>query len=147
MPIYMKIDGVDGESVAKGFEKWIEIDSYSWGASTPPASKVQFQDLHFSFNEMMPCPPLMLLCCNGKQIPNVVLKATGPQNEPYLTVTLKEVMISSYMSSGNGGSSGPPTSQVSMAFGFIEYRTYWLRKDGSQGTGRSFWNLATNTGG
>ncbi|MEO7986135.1 MAG: type VI secretion system tube protein Hcp, partial [Gemmatimonadales bacterium] len=32
---FLKIDGVDGESTRKGFEKQTEIFSYSFGASNP----------------------------------------------------------------------------------------------------------------
>lgn len=31
MPIYMKYDGIDGESKAEGFEKFIELESFEFG--------------------------------------------------------------------------------------------------------------------
>ena len=30
---FLKLDGIDGESVPEGYEKWIEVLSFSWGAS------------------------------------------------------------------------------------------------------------------
>ena len=32
---YIKIDTVDGEATQANHEKWIEIYSFSWGASNP----------------------------------------------------------------------------------------------------------------
>ena len=32
---FLKIDGVNGEATRKGFEKQMEILSFSWGASNP----------------------------------------------------------------------------------------------------------------
>jgi len=33
--IFLKLDGIDGESEKKGAEKWIEVFSFSNGASNP----------------------------------------------------------------------------------------------------------------
>src|SRR6476660_10477302 len=32
--IFLKFDGIDGESTATGHEKWIDVQSYSWGISS-----------------------------------------------------------------------------------------------------------------
>jgi type VI secretion system secreted protein Hcp len=144
----MKFDGIDGECTTKGFEKWIEVDSYSWGVSNPGTGRAQFQDLHFSCHEMKPAPDLMYFCASGMHIPQVILKSTSPQDgHQYLTVTMKEVLISSYMSGGSGGSTQPPDSEVSISFGFIDYRTFSQRGDGSTGAQHRYWNIDDNTGG
>jgi len=40
MPIYMKIDGIDGKVTEKDHEKWIEVDSIQWGVSRSISSAV-----------------------------------------------------------------------------------------------------------
>ena len=34
MPIFMKFEGVDGNVTAKGYEKWIEVQSMQFGGLT-----------------------------------------------------------------------------------------------------------------
>lgn len=32
MPIYMKVDGIDGSTTAVGYEDWITVDAVQWGS-------------------------------------------------------------------------------------------------------------------
>ena len=32
MPIFMHYDGIDGNVTAKGYEKWIEVQSFQFGS-------------------------------------------------------------------------------------------------------------------
>lgn len=33
--MFLQVDGVDGDVTAQGYEKWIDIESFSWGVSNP----------------------------------------------------------------------------------------------------------------
>ncbi|MGB8928487.1 MAG: type VI secretion system tube protein Hcp, partial [Pantoea agglomerans] len=55
--MYLKVDGITGESKDSNHTGWIDIDSFSWGASQPGnmsvgggggAGKVNFNDLHIN---------------------------------------------------------------------------------------------------
>jgi type VI secretion system secreted protein Hcp len=35
MPIYMKVDGIDGSTTAHAFDGWITVDTVQWGSSRP----------------------------------------------------------------------------------------------------------------
>ena len=71
---FLKIDGIDGESVDSKHAGAIEPLSFSWGLSQAGsfatgggagAGKVQFQDFHFTSNTSKASPKLMLACASG----------------------------------------------------------------------------------
>lgn len=134
---YLKFDGIDGESAVSGYEKQIEILSWSFGASNPTAAsgggggtgKVSLQDFHFTMRLNSSSPPLMLACAKGTHIPTATFRflkptSTGGQQE-YYTVTLEDVLISSYTSSrspADGATSdGIPVERVSLNFTKIRF--------------------------
>ena len=104
---FLKIAGVDGESVDAKHQGEIEVESFSWGetgapvtwsGSGPAAGKTQAQDLQFVKKIDKSSPLLMLGCATGQQFKHAVLtirKAGGSQQE-YLKITLDTVLISSY---------------------------------------------------
>jgi type VI secretion system secreted protein Hcp len=71
-------------------------------------------------------PILMKACADGKHFPEVVLTATRStkgQPQTYLTITLENVLISSFQTSGEGSDTGDTqeVENVSMVFGKIKF--------------------------
>ena len=136
---FFKFDGIDGESAVSGYEKQIEILSWSFGASNAStvsggagSGKVSMQDFHFTTRVNSSSPPLMLACAKGTHIPTATFRllkptSTGGQQE-YYVVTLHDVIVSSYSSSrspADGATSdGVPVEKISLSFIKIqmEYR-------------------------
>ena len=135
---FLKIDGIKGESQDASHRDEIEINSWSWGASNPVfaggggTGKVSMQDFHFVCNHDKSSPLLMLACAQGAtgtHIPKVVLtvRRTTPTGAPeeYLTITLEEVLVSSFSSSApppSGGAQTPPTQSISLNFTKITFQ-------------------------
>src|SRR5262245_25086495 len=113
---FLKMDGVDGDSEDAKMKGQIDIDSFSWGVTNQGthafgggggAGKASFQDFHFVMKVNKASPKLMLACATGQHIPKATLsvrKAGGGQ-EVFLTVTLTDVLVSSYQTGGSEGSS------------------------------------------
>lgn len=154
MPIYMKIEGVDGDVSTAGHEKWIEIQSWSWGATQLTghgggggggAGKVSLSDFSIVKSLDKASPKLFLACCNGKHFSSVKIECTRDSNDreqTYLRYELKEVMVSSWQTSASDGS-GVPTENVSL--NYAEVSMNQQNRDGS--TGGATWNIKTNRGG
>ena len=129
--MFLKIDGIKGESQDKKHKDEIDLMSWSWGASNAGshsagggggAGKVSMQDFHFTMQLNKATPELMLACATGKHIPSAVLvcrKAGGEQQE-YLEVKFSDLLVSSYQT-GNGGGGDIPVEQISLNFSKIEY--------------------------
>jgi type VI secretion system secreted protein Hcp len=127
---FLKLGTLKGESVVKGFEDQMQILSWAWGmsqtgtthaASGGGAGKVDVQDLQISKNMDAASPNLALACCKGTHYDSATLtmrKAGGTALE-YVTLTLTDVLVSSYSVSSGGGDLLQDT--VSLNFGKFKY--------------------------
>jgi type VI secretion system secreted protein Hcp len=112
--MFMKFDGIDGESKDAGHPSAHDVLAWSWGMSQSGSAhvgggggsgKVSIQDLSFTKYIDKGSPDLMLNCCQGKHIPKATLfvrKAGGDPLE-YLKVEMEEVLVSSVSTGGSGG--------------------------------------------
>jgi type VI secretion system secreted protein Hcp len=139
--IYIKFDGVDGESAAVGYEKHLEVLSWSWGATNSSsiiggggggAGKVSMQDFHFTCKVNSASPALMLACATGQHIPTATFRfvrtSSSGKPEEYYVVTLSDVMVSSFSSSRPAPTSTTtapdpaPVEKVTLNFTKIEFK-------------------------
>jgi type VI secretion system secreted protein Hcp len=125
---YLKIDGVDGESTARGFEGWIEIESFYWGATQTAvvggggggAGKVVVSDFTLVKRVDKASPRLFQACVTGLHASSAVLAAKrGDTNATYLKYQLTDVLVSSFRDAGTAGE--PPLEEISLNFTRIEF--------------------------
>ncbi|HLG98915.1 MAG TPA: type VI secretion system tube protein Hcp [Bryobacteraceae bacterium] len=155
--IYLKIDGIPGESQDSQHKDWIEVMSFNHGitqnASATAASagggttaRTEHQD--FSITKLVDkaSPKLYEACSNGKHIKTVSLelfRASGDQRVKYMQIDMEQVVIS-HVSPGGGHDF--PSESVSFNYGTIKWTyTQQKREDGSGGgnvTGG--WSLVEN---
>ena len=151
---YVKFDKtIEGESVAPGFEKAIQVHSWNWGGSQTSsmgvstgsgAGKVSFSDFTITLDFDKSVPALMKGMCEGTHFTKATFSAVkaGAKNKPYLTIEFNEVFTTSV---SMGGSSEVPT--VSISFTFQKYTMdYKIQdKEGNLTTGgTSSWDLSKN---
>src|SRR5919108_4062049 len=108
--LFLKLDGIQGESLDKAHKGEIELESFSWGESNaaPPAGggggagKVQIQDLHVVAHVNKASPSLVLACATGKHLKDAVLTArkAGKGQQEFLVFKFTDVLVSSYQISG-----------------------------------------------
>ena len=129
--LFLKVDGIEGESPDQSHKNEIQLLSYSFGATQPGSAglgggagvgKVQLHDFHFTKHTDKASPKLFAACASGKHTPSVILtcrKAGGSQQE-YMKVTFSEVIISSHSISQDTGST-LPVENYTMNFTKIEF--------------------------
>ncbi|HEV2555666.1 MAG TPA: type VI secretion system tube protein Hcp [Bosea sp. (in: a-proteobacteria)] len=138
----LEIDGIKGESQDKKLKDMIEVDSFSWGVSNGGshasgtgggAGKANFQDIHFTSSVGKASPTLALSCANGKHISKAVLhvRKQGEDQQEYYTITLEDLLVSSYQSGDAAGGTTVPTDQFSLNFAKIKYEYKPQKKDGT----------------
>jgi type VI secretion system secreted protein Hcp len=121
---FLKLDGIDGDSVDRQYERWIEVLSFSWGASNTSqgqatggagSGKVSFQDFHFMMNFNKASPELLKRCASGEHIKTGVLSVRKAGEKPleFYKVRMTDILVSSYQDSG---SSELPMDSVSLNF-------------------------------
>lgn len=158
---YLKIDGVDGEVTAKGMEKWIEIYSFSFGASNPTsvsssggsgmsAGKVSVSSFNFMKKLDKASANIFQACCTGKHFTKGTLhlrKAGGDAGQGvFLEYLLTPIFVESVQWSGSSGGDDTPTESVSFNFGKIELTYNTLDAKGSPTkAGQAAWDLVKLT--
>ncbi len=128
----LEIDGIKGESHDQKHKDFIEIESFSWGASHPGSfaagggggtGKVAYQDVHFVTPVSKASPILALSCSTGKHIKfaNLIVRKAGGKQEEFYKLKIEDVMVSSYQSGAHAGSGQYPTDQFALNFAKIEF--------------------------
>ena len=153
--IFLKIDGIDGESTDVKHKNEIAILSYAWGeAQTAPAGgagggagKIAMQDFHFSMFVNKASPKLFLACAKGEHFKNAVLTVRHPGASPaeFLKWRFTDVLISSYQTAGDGATGALPADHASLKFSKIEVEYSPVKPDGTLGTPvKAGWDSKTN---
>jgi type VI secretion system secreted protein Hcp len=154
--MFMKIEGIKGESRDKAHKDEIDVLAWSWGASNSGSAhtgggagvgKVNVQDLSFTKYIDKASPELMLACCNGKHFPTatLVVRKAGEQPLDYLKIELTEAMVTSVSTGGSGGEDRL-TENITLNFAKVK-QSYQPQsatggKEGGEVT--MTWNVAEN---
>lgn len=152
---FLKLDGVTGESTDSQHSGEIELSSWSWGATNPPkigsgtggagTGRVSVSDISCTKPMDSASPFLFDYCSNGKHFTTATLtcRKAGETQQDFLVVSLEEVYISNYHTSGGGDQ---PFDNFTLAYGKI---TFDYKKQGEDGTtssvGAKSWDVRTNT--
>lgn len=135
---YLKIEGIDGESMDKDHKGWIDILSFNHSihqpkeavtGSTRRRGAVIIEDLICGKELDKSSPKIQEAVSKGKVFPNVEIQLTraGSRNKKsYYTYELKNVLITSYSISGQSDSSLP---MEEFAFSFEEIKVIYTTYD------------------
>jgi type VI secretion system secreted protein Hcp len=154
--MFLKIDGIEGESADHKHKGEIDILSYSMGATQTGtmasgggggAGKVSLQDIHFTTNLSKASPKIMEACTTGQHLKKAVLvqRKAGGKQEEYLKITLSDALVSSYQIGGSHHGDHTPVDQFSLNFAKIEVEYKEQKADGSvSGVVKGGWDVKAN---
>jgi type VI secretion system secreted protein Hcp len=139
---FLKIEGIEGESIDSKHSKEIEVQSWSWGESNAGshgagggggAGKVAMQDFHFTVNASKASPNLFLACAEGRHIKTAKLtcRKAGKDQQEYLVIDFSDLLISSFQTGGSASGNVLPLDQVSFNFTKIEMKYRPQKADGT----------------
>ena len=153
--MFLKIDGIKGESVDDKHKDEIDVLSWNWGMSQSGsahlgggagAGKVNVHDLSFTKHIDVSSPDLYLACCNGKHLKEakLVVRKAGESPLEYLVITMTDVIISSASPGGSGGEDRL-TENVSLNFAKVNVDyTAQDNKGGAAAKPKMGWDIAAN---
>ncbi|WP_211466249.1 Hcp family type VI secretion system effector [Collimonas silvisoli] len=124
--IFLKINGIDGESQDSAHKNEIEVLNWSWkitqnstmhSGSGGGAGKATVDDLTFTHNVDKSSPNLMKYCLTGKHIDSAVLTVRKAGGNPleYLKISMSDVIVTQVQPTGDNGSEGVK-EMISLAF-------------------------------
>ncbi len=149
---YIKFDGIDGEVVEHGHEKWTELTSFSnpahkSGGGSTGSVRVQgvtiFEDIQGSKYSDKTTPKLLKAMATGTSFDKVEIDVTittdtGPQ--VMMHYELKNVYITSYSIGGHG--EGRPAENFSLNYEEIKIEYFPVDAKGKRGGGIDFaWSV------
>jgi type VI secretion system secreted protein Hcp len=142
---FIKVPGVDGESKRKGFEKQIEVFSFSLGASNPSSigqgggggsGKASVSSFNFMKKSDITSPVLFQKCCEGEHFDKVVVtlnKSGGKAPVDFLKYEFEQVFVDSIQWAGSTGGDDTPNESVSLSFGKLSVTYTSQNPDGTKG--------------
>jgi type VI secretion system secreted protein Hcp len=151
--VFLKIDGVPGESADSKHKSEIDVLSYSWGVSQTGTSsygggggagKANFGDFSFMMRMNKATPKLMQACANGSHIKDATLtcRKAGDKQQEYMQYKFYDLLISSYQTSA---SSEEPTESISFNFSKMEMEYKEQDSKGQLGGSTNFkYNIKEN---
>src|SRR5580765_956445 len=112
--MFLKLEGIKGESIDHKHGGEIHIESFSWGLSQTGAhatgggggaGKVSVHDVSITKFVDKSSPALMLYCCNGKHIPNgmLIVRKAGDKPVEYMKIKLTDILVSGLQFAGHKG--------------------------------------------
>ena len=157
--IFLTLDGITGESQKQNAIGWIEVFSFSNGASNPSsvafgtgsgAGKVDLSSISLQKQLDSASPYLFDACCRGAHLAKgnmIVRESTGDTKggQVYYQYDLEEVFIDS-ISWGGAAGGGKPSESASLSFKKITITYTPQNADGTLGKKvPKSWNVTTNS--
>ncbi len=152
--IFLKLDGIKGESHDAKHKGSIAIESFQWGLEQAGtmgrgggggAGKVSFNDISIQKFADSSTPALMQACAGGTHIKTGVLtvRKAGGEQEEYYKISLNQILVSSIHN--NGAQGGDLVETVTLNFDEIKFDYKEQGGDGKLGGVVKFgWNLSQN---
>ena len=144
--MFLKITGIEGESVDAKHKGSIDIESFSWGATQQGASaggggggagKVSMQDFHFVMRASKASPKLFEAAATGQHIKEAILTArkSGGNQIEFYKIKLTDILVSSYQQAGSADAAQGPNDTFS--FNFSKIQIDYLSQDPKGAVGES----------
>lgn len=153
--MFLKLDGIKGESKDHKHKDEIHIESFSWGMSQTGsfssaggggAGKVNVHDISVTKLVDKSSPVLMLHICNGKHIKEglITVRKAGEKPLEYLKIKLTDILVSSLQEAGHGGGD-LLTENLSLNFAKFQVDYIEQKPDGSGESPVTMgWNIKEN---
>jgi type VI secretion system secreted protein Hcp len=154
--MYLKLEGVEGETKRYEHEKEIEVLAWSFGGSNSSsvssgggsgAGKANLQDISITKWVDASSPVLFQKMCAGFHFPKGVLsiyKAGGETPLKYMELEFDGLFLTSVSTGGSGGEDRL-TENVSLSFERVRMRYFIQKKDGTlEGETAGGWDLEMN---
>ena len=136
LTMFLKIEGVPGDSVDKDHKEWIELQSCQWGISRPVGGTgssrtngpVAFTEMRFDKKIDKATPLLLDGICQGKVYPKVEIHLRSDsdkdERQTYMKIEIDDCLVSSIGSDSSSGSNAVaiPQESLSLNFAKIEVR-------------------------
>lgn len=142
--IFLKINGIEGESIDSSHKNEIEVINWSWtirqessmhSGSGGGAGKATVEDLEFEHFVDRASPNLMKYCLTGKHIQEAKLTVRKAGGNPleYLKLTMTDVIVTHVQPYGSNGDEIKVKERVHLSFSKIKQEYAVQNQQGGSG--------------
>ena len=159
--MFLKMDGITGESKSYDYKGWSDVVSWSWGMSSNRNSAQLHDDDKTSFKEIsitkrvgMDSTDIMLLYAQGKTVNNVefiIIPVVGARDakQKYLSMRMENVVIKSITTGGSAAEDFFKENIILLfdKIRFVYNHTTGINKENPAGTSVDYkfgWDLSMN---
>lgn len=135
--MFLKLDGIDGESATKGYEKWIEVDSFAFGATHSiqtgstgiESGKTELSPVSITKAVDSSSPQKFTAPVGGKHIATGILDLVnaGPDPQKFFEYTFSDIVLAS-LSFGLQGDR--PTEPLTFDYSKIKLQAFTIDPQG-----------------
>ena len=146
---FLQLDGIEGQAADKAHDKWLELVSFSHGATQnvsiqragDVAGRGQFLPFTFVHAVDKATPKIQLYCMNGNKIAKAVFqycRIIGGAQTPVYELTLENVRVAKTVvkTIDTGSNDDPlaqqPVEEVELVAGKITWKVTPIKPDGSK---------------
>ncbi|NBD27189.1 Hcp family type VI secretion system effector [Paenibacillus glycinis] len=132
--VYLQLDGISGESITRGYEKWISVEDVAFNivsvgtassSAASPSGKTMFEDIKFAKRTDAASLGMMSAAITGKHLKTAKFAFTNEATKGApLTIELTDVTVKSY-------SFADGVESYSLGYGTILYSYSQTSKDGT----------------
>ena len=153
--MFLKLDGIKGESKDDKHKDEIHIESFSWGMNQTGAhgtgggggaGKVSVHDISVTKHVDKASTALVFACASGKHLADglITVRKAGEHPVEYLKIKLTDVLVSSVQNAGHGG--GDQITE-NVTLNFAKFKVEYMEQDSKgKGTpaGEVGWDIKAN---
>jgi type VI secretion system secreted protein Hcp len=153
--MFLKLDGIKGESQDSKHKEEIDVLAWSWGGSQSGTGhvgggsgggKVNVQDLSITKYVDKASSALWIHMCNGKHIKNATLfiRKAGEKPLEYIKLNMDDLIVTSLSTGGSGGEDRL-TENLTLNFSKFKLEYTPQKADGSgDAVAEMKWDIAAN---
>jgi len=157
--VFVKIDGIPGESLDDQHKDWIEVLHFEHVLEQPAsatasssggatAARVNHRPYVFVHQIDKASPKLAEACCKGSHIKEVKFEffRAGGDKTKYYEVTLEQALVTKVEPVGAADEDGFPSERISLTYGKIKWNYIQQKRTDGKGGGNvaTGWDLTAN---
>ena len=150
MTTYLRLESIDGDAASRGHEKWIEVDSISWGAAAATSAgsgrasgRVTPEPLRLTTRPGRHSPGVLRALLDGTKVPSARVERTvGGEQEA--TVERWELTNARVVAHTRDVADDAGTESITLEYGRVAYSVILRTASGKVGkTFTTAWDTAT----
>ncbi|HKZ31494.1 MAG TPA: type VI secretion system tube protein Hcp [Vicinamibacteria bacterium] len=120
--VFLKIDGIEGETKDDKHKGEIDLLSFSWGITNPERGRARIEDLRVVKALDLASPSIFDAVCSGDHIKEaqLTIRKSGAKPDDFYKIVMQDVLITSQTPAVDTAGGAIPVEQLALDFDKVE---------------------------